>query len=137
MKLTNFALLSAVALALTATTPNQNNTSVLNEGDIPEGFPNNVEELGKMVDTFDAESDKAFVNGTNVEKWYLAKQKLSTLEAAAKWIHPRLTDHEQWHIDHTIRQIHTWLVPRLDAQAAEACENGDVSAYCEYFKVSK
>ncbi|KAM9909194.1 hypothetical protein OXX69_005660 [Metschnikowia pulcherrima] len=137
MKLAIFALLSAVALAVTTTIPSQDNTSILNESDIPDGFPKNVEELGKMVDNFNAESDAAYVNGINVEKWFLAKQKLSALETAAKWIHPRLTDHEQWHIDHTIKQIHRYLVPRRDAQAAEACEQGDVSTYCEYFKVSK
>ncbi|KAM9918107.1 hypothetical protein OXX59_008893 [Metschnikowia pulcherrima] len=134
MKLTIFALLSTVALAVTTTTPNQDNTSILNESDIPDGFPKNVEQLGKMVDNFNAESDAAYVDGINVEKWFLAKQKLSALETAAKWIHPRLTDHEQWHIDHTIKQIHTYLVPRRDAQAADACKNGNRSAYCEYFK---
>ncbi|KAM9926052.1 hypothetical protein OXX80_010704 [Metschnikowia pulcherrima] len=134
MKLTIFALLSAVALALTKNTPTQDNTSVLNESDIPEGFPRNVEELGKMVDDFDAESDAAYVDGINVEKWFLAKEKLSALETAAKWIHPKLTSHEQWHIDHTIQQIHEFLVPRRDAQAAQACRNGNRSAYCAYFR---
>ena len=137
MKLTIFALLSAVALALTTNTPTQDNTSVLNESDIPEGFPRNVEELGKMVDDFNAELDAAYVDGIDVEKWFLAKEKLLALETAAKWIHPKLTSHEQWHIDHTIQQIHEFLVPRRDAQAAQACGNGNRSAYCAYFRLAQ
>ncbi|KAM9926537.1 hypothetical protein OXX59_003175 [Metschnikowia pulcherrima] len=135
MKLTIFALLSAVALALTTNTPTQDNTSILNESDIPEGFPRNVEELGKMVDDFNAESDAAYVDGIDVEKWYFAKRSLQILEYKVMWIHPRLTSHEQWQIDHTIQQIHEYLVPHRDAQAAKACSTGlRISDYCTYFR---
>ncbi|KAJ8139491.1 hypothetical protein OY671_007297 [Metschnikowia pulcherrima] len=133
MKLTICALFSTVVLALTTSAPSQNSNAVLNAADVPKGFPSNVAELGKMVDKFNADSDKAYDEKIDVEKWHLARMEFKLLESAAEWIQPRLRSHEQWHINHTISEFKRYVLPRRDAQAVSACQNGDRSRYCLYY----
>ncbi|KAM9932915.1 hypothetical protein OXX80_007457 [Metschnikowia pulcherrima] len=133
MKLTICALLSTVVLALTTSAPSQNTNSVLNAADVPKGFPSNVAELGKMVDKINTDSDKAYDDKIDVEKWHLARMEFKLLESAAEWIQPRLRSHEQWHINHTISEFKRYVLPRRDAQAVSACKNGDRSKFCLYY----
>ncbi|KAF7999598.1 hypothetical protein HF325_006274 [Metschnikowia pulcherrima] len=133
MKLSICALLSTVVLALTTSAPSQNSNAVFNAADVPKGFPSNVAELGKMVDKFNADLDKAYDEKINVEKWHLARMEFKFLESAAEWIQPRLRSHEQWHINHTISEFKRYVLPRRDAQAVLACKNGDRSRYCLYY----
>ncbi|KAM9892510.1 hypothetical protein OXX69_011998 [Metschnikowia pulcherrima] len=134
MKLTIFALLATVALAMTTSAPAKPGTSYLGEKTVPIGFPRNIRELQRMIEDFEVNSYKPVGDKIDVEKWHSTRMHFKVLEAAAEWIQPKLNSHEKWEINHAINQIKQLVISPRDAKAVQECDLGDKSEFCDYYK---
>ncbi|KAF7999366.1 hypothetical protein HF325_006042 [Metschnikowia pulcherrima] len=87
-----------------------------------------------MFEDFEANLYRPAEDKIDVAKWHSTRMEFKVLETAAERIQPKLNSHEKWTINNVISQIKQSVISPRDARAAQECDLGDKSEFCDYYK---